>query len=257
MRQLGNLALKIRLDGWLLWIAPVLLDPAAQRRKADAKICRHLLTRQTAAQRYPQCLCAELRGCLLCHDGSPLSQNTKSKEPNNSVKAPEASDRLANLGVGKIDIAVRFGDPPFVPDKKVQLFSAIRLCAVCTPVLAGRIGKVSSPERLFEHRLVEDGQMRWSILADEIQVALRHKPKRLNQTSLAIKAGKSGAGIALAPYVLVASELKSQELTKIWQSTNNAPEAYHLIYPKNPTETQKRVIEWMAAEAQNHSYQED
>ena len=169
----------------------------------------------------------------------------------------EASDRQASLGVGQIDIAVRFGASPSVPDKTVRLLSPIRLCAVCTPALAGRIGQVSSPERLFEQQLVEDGQMRWSALADKMRVTLLHKPKRLNQTSLAIEAAKSGAGIALVPYVLVTSELKSQKLVKIWQSSNDAPEAYHLISPKNTTEAQKRVIEWMTAEVENHSHQED
>lgn len=169
----------------------------------------------------------------------------------------EASDRLANLGSGQIDIAVRFGHPPTVPDKEVKLFSPIRLCAVCTPALADRIGKVSSPKHLFEHRLVEDGHRRWRALADEMQIALRHKPKQLNQTSLAIEAAKSGAGIALVPYILVTSELKSQELAIVWESTNDAPEAYHFIYPRNPTEAQKCVVDWMVAEVQSNSYLED
>ena len=169
----------------------------------------------------------------------------------------EASDRLANLGTEQVDIAVRFGCPPSFPDKEVQLFSPIRLCAVCIPALADRIGDVPSLEHLFEHRLVEDGHMRWHVLADEMQVALPHKPKQLNQTSLAIEAAKSGAGIALVPYVLVTSELKSQELAKVWQSTTDTLEAYHLIYPINPTEAQKRVVEWMVAEAQYNSFKED
>lgn len=169
----------------------------------------------------------------------------------------EASDRLANLGIGQLDIAVRFGNPPTIPDKNVLLLSTIRLCAVCTPALAGRIGKVSSPEHLFEHQLVEDGHMRWRVLADDMQFALRHKPKQLNQTSLAIEAAKSGAGIALVPYVLVTSELKSQELVIVWQSPSDAQEAYHLIYPKRPTEAQNRVVEWIVIEAQSHSFQED
>ena len=169
----------------------------------------------------------------------------------------DASDRLENLGTGKIDIAVRFGSPPSVPDKEVQLFSPIRLCAVGTPALADRIGKVSSPEHLFEHRLVENGHKRWHALADARQVALRYKPKQFNQTSLAIETAKSGAGIALVPYVLVTSELKSQELVIVWESTNDASEAYHLIYQKNPTEAQKRVVDWMVAEMQSNLYRED
>jgi len=38
-------------DVWLLGIAPILLDPTAQRRDADAKIRCHLLKRQAADQR--------------------------------------------------------------------------------------------------------------------------------------------------------------------------------------------------------------
>lgn len=169
----------------------------------------------------------------------------------------EATDRLANLGTGQIDIAVRFGDPPSIPDKEVQLLSAIRLCAVCTPTLAKRIGKVPSPEQLFEHRLIEDGHMRWRVLADEMQLALFYKPKQFNQTSLAIEAAKSGAGIALVPDVLVTSELQFEELVKVWQSAKGTPEAYYLIYPKSPTEAQKRVVEWMVAEAKNSLFRED
>ncbi len=169
----------------------------------------------------------------------------------------EASDGLENLGNGQLDIAVRFGKPPTVPDKKVRLLSTIKLCAVCTPVLADRIGKVPSPEHLFEHSLVEDGHMRWRALADKMQVALPHKPKQLNQTSLAIEAAKSGAGIALVPYVLVASELKSRELVNVWQSPNDTSEAYHLIYSQNPSEAQKRVVDWMVAEVRNHSCPKD
>ncbi|MET3600722.1 hypothetical protein ABID12_002673 [Martelella mangrovi] len=65
-----------------------MLDPTAQRREADAKICRHLPTRQTAGQCDPHCLSAEFRGRCLCDDVSPLWQNTKSKERNNSVTGP-------------------------------------------------------------------------------------------------------------------------------------------------------------------------
>lgn len=165
----------------------------------------------------------------------------------------EASDMLADLGAGQIDIAVRYGNLPSVPDKQVKLLSPIRLCAVCTPTLAARIGKVSSPECLFQHRLVDDGKLRWTALADEMQVALRYKPKQFNQTSLAIEAAKSGSGIALVPYVLVTSELKSQELVQIWQIANNTHEAYHLIYPKNPTIAQQRIVEWLVSEVEKHA----
>jgi hypothetical protein len=50
--QLGDLALKIGLGGWLLRIMPVLLNRAAQRQEADTEIGCHLLTRQAARQSY-------------------------------------------------------------------------------------------------------------------------------------------------------------------------------------------------------------
>ena len=86
--QLRDLAFEIGLDGWLLRIAPILLYPAAQCRKADPKIGGHFLTRQPAGQRDAHCLRAKLSGWFRCHDVSPLWQKTKSKERNNSVKGP-------------------------------------------------------------------------------------------------------------------------------------------------------------------------
>lgn len=46
--QLGDVALKIRLDGWLLGSAMILLDPAVQRLEDDTEIGCHLLARQAA-----------------------------------------------------------------------------------------------------------------------------------------------------------------------------------------------------------------
>ena len=175
--------------------------------------------------------------------------NFNEKYPDIDLRV-EASDRLADFRIGQTDIAVRYGKKPSVPGKKVELFLPIRLCAVCTPTLADSIGDVSSPERLFQHRLIEDGKRRWSALADEMQIALRQKPKQFNQTSLAIDAAKSGSGIALVPYDLVTSELNSQELVQVWQIANNTLEAYHLIYPENITLAHKRVVDWMMAEVE-------
>ena len=54
----------------------------------DAKIGRNLSAAQAARKGQPHSLCAEFRGWSLRHDVSPLWQNTKSKERNNSGTGP-------------------------------------------------------------------------------------------------------------------------------------------------------------------------
>lgn len=60
--QLSDLAFEIGLNRRFLNAAPILLDPAVQRRETDPKGGRYLLTRQAARQRYTNCFGAEFFG---------------------------------------------------------------------------------------------------------------------------------------------------------------------------------------------------
>lgn len=63
-------------------------DQATGRVSSQAKVRGNLATAQAAGERNANRFSVKLRGWFLCHDASPLWQNTKSKERNNSVTGP-------------------------------------------------------------------------------------------------------------------------------------------------------------------------
>jgi LysR family glycine cleavage system transcriptional activator len=75
--------------------------------------------------------------------------------------------------------------------------------------------------------------------------------QHFNQTALAIAAAMHGQGVALVPSLLVQQGLAKGRLTTLWQSTETAQAAYHLVAPKSrkPTQQRRVVALWLLQRA--------
>ncbi|SFV00411.1 LysR family transcriptional regulator, glycine cleavage system transcriptional activator [Polaromonas sp. YR568] len=126
----------------------------------------------------------------------------------------EASDISRPLrGKDGIDIAIRWGQPPFQGVSAEFLLSG-EAVAVCSPNLTH--GKTLTPKALAKMPLISDSHNNWKRWFEVYgRVEDFRKGPTFSQTSLALDAAERGIGIALAPRVLVQDALASGTLMEV------------------------------------------
>ena len=131
---------------------------------------------------------------------------------------------------------------------------------VCSPGLLESNGKtLSTEEILATATLLHDdstgesdalpGWKMW-LLAAGIDGVDWRKGSHFDQSALAIEAAASGLGIALAPAVLVDSDLECGRLVRLDSAAVHEPFAYYLVYPsdRSDREAVKAFRTWLFTE---------
>jgi LysR family glycine cleavage system transcriptional activator len=72
-----------------------------------------------------------------------------------------ASDKVANFQTDAVDLAVRYGEPPFGPGLNAELLFEHVIVAVASPVLVERLGDAGLPENLQRYPLLHDAHNFW------------------------------------------------------------------------------------------------
>lgn len=139
-----------------------------------------------------------------------------------------ASEALADFQSDGVDIAVRQGRPPFGPGLRADHLCGLELCAVCCPGFLEGEGEVTAVEDLASYPLLHDTHGLWHTLLDERTGQKPQQTLQFSQTALAIDAAAAGQGIALAPAILVATDIEAGRLTCVWRDT--APEDAGFYY---------------------------
>ncbi|MFK3774409.1 LysR substrate-binding domain-containing protein [Pseudomonas sp. NPDC089406] len=165
-----------------------------------------------------------------------------------------ASDRLSHFHTDAVDLAVRYGQPPFGPGLNVELLMEQRVVAVASPGLLAGKGQPCSFEALQGFVALHDAHDYWPAFTAALFPG--HPPPtarnlRFNQTALAIEAALAGQGITLASQAFVAADLAAGRLVQVFELQLRLDKAFYLVWPRNPRqgEALQVVKNWLNRQA--------
>ena len=166
-----------------------------------------------------------------------------------------ASEELADFRTDGVDFSIRQGRPPFGEGLRVELLSPLDLCAVCSPGYADKAGPIATIEDFAAHPMIQDSHNHWAALFESAGTSARHRTMQFNQTALATDAAANGQGVALAPKLLVASELAQGRLVELWRDTRPDQSGFYVVCPDLPKPNRARdtVIDWVLSEIRRRS----
>ena len=160
-----------------------------------------------------------------------------------------ATEAVSDFRGDGVDLAIREGEPPFGAGVEFELLAELGLCAVCSPDYAAKLGVIEDFADFSNYQLIQEGHMRWRNRFDEIGVPIPRSLLQFNQTTLAIDAAVNGQGIALAPRLLLQSDLRAERLVCVWEDNRASASGYYLVYPKGlDNEVRGLFVEWLTGE---------
>jgi LysR family glycine cleavage system transcriptional activator len=171
----------------------------------------------------------------------------------------KATVELADFERSEADIGIRYGRGNY-PGLETELLLRETVFPVCSPELFAANGPSPPTEEILARAtLLHDdstgesealpGWKMWLLAAGIDNVDWR-KGSHFDQSALAIEAAASGLGIALAPAVLVQSDLANGRLVRLDSAEVHEPFAYYLVYPadRRDREAVKAFRGWLFTE---------
>lgn len=158
---------------------------------------------------------------------------------------------MSNFQTHAVDLAVRYGRPPFGPGLTIDLLFEQVIVAVVSPLLVEKLGLPDRPECFARYALLHDSHDFWPQFLDRAFATgaiAAGKSIRFNQTSLAIEAAVAGQGLALASDIFVAEDLASGRLVRALPTELRVGSDFFLVSPRKPHHPAAvlEVREWMA-----------
>lgn len=178
-----------------------------------------------------------------------------------------ADMRLADVGGGRVDVAVRYGRGDYVGVRSERLLSA-DVTPVCSPTLLAGAHPLKRPADLAHHTLIHlrPGELEeprpdwpaWLSSRNLAQIDASAGP-RFDQTALAIEAAAHGQGVALAPYAFVADDLASGRLVAPFaDGALSTVLAYHVLTRRSGvSEPARAFVRWLKEEARTAEHRID
>ncbi|WDY55895.1 LysR substrate-binding domain-containing protein [Pseudomonas sp. PSKL.D1] len=165
-----------------------------------------------------------------------------------------ATDRLSHFHNDGVDIAVRYGQPPFGPGLNAELLMEQRIVAVASPGLLAEKGLPHDFAALQGFLMLHDAHNFWPEYAAAVFPGHPQgsaKNIRFNQTSLAIEAAINGQGIALANLEFVKADVAAGRLVQVFAQQLRLDKAFYLVWPRKarPPQALATVRNWLMAMA--------
>jgi LysR family glycine cleavage system transcriptional activator len=162
-----------------------------------------------------------------------------------------SQDTRLNLESGEIDIAIRYGVPPFA-DGKVLASCGDTIVPVCSPDYAAQL----SGEKFWQgrHELIEIDMpdrswCSWSDWFEQIgrKGSIARPSLRFSHYTEAISAAKAGQGLTLGWGVLVADFLKDGSLVRVGDDELSPAGRHNIIVPWKASRSGLRDVaaQWM------------
>ncbi len=175
----------------------------------------------------------------------------QAQHPNLSIHI-QASLGVVNLDRTHIDIAIRFGFGQWEGCDAEKLLDDV-IYPVCSPDFNG--GRFpTTPKQLRNYRIlsVENGR-EWQIWSKEagIDIASFKHESHHSDSNLMLTAAKAGQGIAVARHSLVASELASGNLVRLFDLQARSDYHYYLVTSTGVKKSAALLSfeKWLKAEA--------
>lgn len=146
-----------------------------------------------------------------------------------------ATERLSHFHTEAVDLAVRYGRPPFGPGLQADLLWEECLVAVGSPLLLRRAEPPDTGNDLGAWVLLHDSQSPWDQYLEQCSQRAPAAPAQaiwFNQTTLAIDAALGGQGLALAQKDFVAQDLSAGRLVKMFPEEMLTGAGYYLVCPR-------------------------
>lgn len=160
-----------------------------------------------------------------------------------------ATERLSSFHADRVDIAVRFGRPPFGPGLTAELLFEQDIIAVCSPVLLQGRELPLRADDLDGFVLLHDTHNLWPEFIETFLGSASPataKGIRFNQTSHAIDAALAGQGITLANRFFLSQDLAAGRLVQPIDGTLRRDADFYVVMPRHrrsgPVET---VRDWL------------
>ncbi|MFK0163380.1 transcriptional regulator GcvA [Rhizobium sp. NPDC090279] len=164
-----------------------------------------------------------------------------------------ATERISGFQVDGVDLAVRYGRPPFGPGLATELLFEQEIIAVCSPVLLRDRKPPKTSEELADYVLLHDAHNSWPEFIDRHfgrAAQASYKGISFSQTSHAIEAAIAGQGIVLANRDFVARDMAEGRLTQIIEGSLSGPSDFYLVWPRyRKSPALETVIGWISEEA--------
>ncbi|WP_331831785.1 LysR substrate-binding domain-containing protein [Pseudomonas sp. LH21] len=169
----------------------------------------------------------------------------------------DASDSTRPLsGKGAVDLAVRWGVPPFADAYALPLLPGVAV-PVCAPALRGERPWRQAAD-LAQQPLISDSHNNWKRWFDHYALpGTRFSGPVFSQTILAIEAAEQGMGIALVPRLLVENALKAGTLILALKGHELHSDAgFHLLAGHAPQagSAAEQVVRWLQAQANDETH---
>jgi LysR family transcriptional regulator, glycine cleavage system transcriptional activator len=179
----------------------------------------------------------------------------------------DVSDKLADVALGDVDIAIRCGAGNW-PDLRAEKLVLEEVFPVCSPAFFKRAQPLAQPVDLLRHVLIHDmtaigtppaqgGIPTWSmwlkgagVAASKIAASKLHNLE-INASAAAIEAAINGQGIALARRILVEDDLQAGKLQRLCpQVQTRITWAYYAVTPLDsvPNAASEAFLGWLKAE---------
>lgn len=169
-------------------------------------------------------------------------------EPQVSIMI-DASEALRPLkGPGSVDVAIRWGEPPFIGCWACPLHSG-RAIPVCSPGLKKAYRWETISDLLRSAPLIADSHDNWAKWITTNGPRTTSSVQRFSQTSLAIEAAEQGLGVALVSEVLVGDALRVGTLVEALPTPDylDIRAGFYLLTATEPDPGSPlgRVVSWL------------
>src|SRR6266403_4444558 len=184
--------------------------------------------------------------CLAAYWLLPRLADFNEQHPDIQVNV-RATLALTDFGRDGIDMAVRFGPGTWPGLISIKLRDE-GLVPVCSPAFrGGRLPRV--PGDLLKMPLLHDERQPWSLWFKAVGLDYRdarQRPRYSDQTLL-LAAAIAGLGVALARASLVAADLKSGRLVRLFSRSVPTRNSYFIVYPRGSESYGKIQVfqEWL------------
>ncbi|RFB79449.1 transcriptional regulator GcvA [Methylovirgula sp. 4M-Z18] len=164
-----------------------------------------------------------------------------------------ATDRVSNFQVDGVDLAVRYGRPPFGPGLAAEILFEQEIIAVCSPSLLVDRTLPKTSREFANYTLLHDAHNFWHEFIERHlgqSDGAAFKSISFSHTSHAIEAAIAGQGVVLANRGFVARDMAEGRLIQILDGSLRGPSDFYLVWPRHrKSSARETVVAWMCDEA--------
>lgn len=158
----------------------------------------------------------------------------------------DARLELAPLTAGGVDCAIRYGSGNW-PDVQVVHLGDEYLFPVCTPDYSARIG-ISQPADLIRSVLLRHDRQSWRPWFEAARLGGSEPDSGplFSDTNLMLDAAIAGEGVALARRRIVAGDIASGRLIRLFDIAVKDRHSYHFLRPHRIEPARRKAVECLA-----------